>query len=1022
MRTRSVGIDKEATIQMLVCIDWMETSGRTPEPLPSLSDTALRNAKAVRIPEHVVTLGSWAFDRCLRMILVEIPNSGPSFGSFGPDTDSQGPPLAELGGGRGAEEQGNDSIATSALKAVKVDSTLGRREGQGPALQNAQICEPEVLNTECTSEDQPEPLVGLPRAGVRTRLARFQGLEYQLYLPSTWRDDAPPRTYPVVVFLHGAGDGKFSVMNSQSLPRLLTRNQSTCFDHRTCWCLPKEYERATAMKEAPIQSPEAFLSEEEDLWSPMASCNFAQTFPAITVMPQGWTVGQRIGWSFERLQKVKQLTQHVLQTYHGDPARVSLTGQSAGGAGAWRFAVDFGQLWSSVSVVCAPAPPQLAQELEGLPIWVIGDAGDGERGNDALVEALKRRHTGLVRYTRYTKAPPPPDPKYNFMLGHGSYDLIYRDPRLWQWALDQQRPSAVDAWKDRSPRVRSRCRAGEVPDGHKSRCELANMESKILGWLEPSCLEALLQRGLALLELGRPSAADHVLREGLQADGSAVLARSAPESQEVLDQLETYLKDEALLQQVQKLRETGNEHVRQGRYADASWCYEDCLQVLWGKDLIFPSEVKERAQRAVTGLWRQIRAAETAVLTNLSLCCLQGEVDWAPSPERAMQLCEIALTYDPDHVKDAEAVLTSAARKRPQDASLRQDLKRAQHRADEVRRKARDWEREAFRDLFERLPGFATPEACNGEDQEDRWPETQFPTPQKCLGTQEVQDYVTHLSESLQQEGEAAYMMELLYTIRHAVEMQWGSGSGKQLPRIVPLVQALTRSMGVVKTHEPGKGQRCLASYLVGLQPEKPLHDSADGPLAFCQPLEEAVETFLSELKHHEKHQQDLWEALWNGQGEALMWHCVPLVRRGSWTAGAAFARTCAALSAVALRPFEAGFARVEPMGVLRHEANTNYVLTVHLILELKAPGSYVAHVGEQSRSLEEGVLVFDPSYTHSMENTSQAELLVFYCHFYHPGISEVERYALLLLAQLMEMLQSSGMVKGTTLAPARGL
>ncbi|CAK9077532.1 unnamed protein product [Durusdinium trenchii] len=70
-----VGIDKEATIQMLVCIDWMETSGRTPEPLPSLSDTALRNAKAVRIPEHVVTLGSWAFDRCLRMILVEIPNS-----------------------------------------------------------------------------------------------------------------------------------------------------------------------------------------------------------------------------------------------------------------------------------------------------------------------------------------------------------------------------------------------------------------------------------------------------------------------------------------------------------------------------------------------------------------------------------------------------------------------------------------------------------------------------------------------------------------------------------------------------------------------------------------------------------------------------------------------------------------------------------------------------------------------------------------------------------------------------------
>lgn len=109
-------------------------------------------------------------------------------------------------------------------------------------------------------------------------------------------------------------------------------------------------------------------------------------------------------------------------------------------------------------------------------------------------------------------APPPPDPQYRFMVGHGShlgmdedgilhlivsmfglflckfhlncecvvyylynqqlryklkvrsaipyslykdrqwlrkswgYDLIYRDPRLWQWTLAQRRPSAIKAW------------------------------------------------------------------------------------------------------------------------------------------------------------------------------------------------------------------------------------------------------------------------------------------------------------------------------------------------------------------------------------------------------------------------------------------------------------------------------------------------------------------------------------------------------------------------------------------------
>lgn len=569
---------------------------------------------------------------------------------------------------------------------------------------------------------------------------------------------------------------------------------------------------------------------------------------------------------------------------------------------------------------------------------------------------------------------------------------------------------------------------GETPPNGMAALTFAEQALK----KDPTCLEALLQKGLALLELGRPSEAEHILQEGLQANGSAVLARSAPESQEVLDQLETFLQDEALLQKVQKLRETGNEHVRQGQYEAAAWCYEDCLQVLWGKDLIFPSEVAERAKRPCTGLWRQIRSAETAVVTNLSLCCLQGQKDWAPSPERAIQLCTIALTYDPEHVKamrrmghaycalhhyeDAEAILTSAVRQRPKDAALRQDLERARSQADDVRRRAKDWEREAFRDMFERLPGgFATPEVRGTT----AWPESQFPTPQRCLGADEVDDYVAHLSESLQQEGEAAYIMELLYTIRHAVEMQFGEGSGKQLARIVPLVQALTRSPGLVKSHEPGKGQRCLASRLTGLTPEQPLHDR-DESVAFCHQLRAQKKIFLDELQSQKMQKEILWEAPWSCQTEHS-WQCVPLVRQGAWVAGGFFGATSEVLSGnSAIRPFEAGFAKVMPKGVLRHEANTNYVLTLHLILELRTPGGqYVAHIGEQSRSLEEGVFVFDPSYAHWIENTSEAEMLIFYCHFYHPEISEVERYALLLLAQLMEMLQSSGVVRSATLAPA---
>eukprot|EP00429_Kryptoperidinium_foliaceum_P033183 CAMPEP_0176177076 /NCGR_PEP_ID=MMETSP0120_2-20121206/90711_1 /TAXON_ID=160619 /ORGANISM="Kryptoperidinium foliaceum, Strain CCMP 1326" /LENGTH=66 /DNA_ID=CAMNT_0017515155 /DNA_START=30 /DNA_END=226 /DNA_ORIENTATION=+ len=66
-------------------------------------------------------------------------------------------------------------------------------------------------------------------------------------------------------------------MNSQSLPRLLARNQSTSFDPRACWCLDAEYAPVIAMKEAPAASAEPFVDEMEDLRSPLADCDFAET-------------------------------------------------------------------------------------------------------------------------------------------------------------------------------------------------------------------------------------------------------------------------------------------------------------------------------------------------------------------------------------------------------------------------------------------------------------------------------------------------------------------------------------------------------------------------------------------------------------------------------------------------------------------------------------------------------------------------------------------------------------------------
>eukprot|EP00928_Gymnodinium_smaydae_P069876 TRINITY_DN5369_c0_g1_i2.p2 TRINITY_DN5369_c0_g1~~TRINITY_DN5369_c0_g1_i2.p2 ORF type:complete len:236 (+),score=40.51 TRINITY_DN5369_c0_g1_i2:436-1143(+) len=234
-------------------------------------------------------------------------------------------------------------------------------------------------------------------------------------------------------------------MNSQSLPRLLSRNQSASFDSRECWCLDPEYAPVLANREDE-NGALPFLDESEDVGSPLADCDFAATFGAIVVMPQGWLPDESSGWTEDRQEKVVAITRDVIQRYNGDASRVVLTGQSEGGRGAWNFAGARPELWSALNVICAPTAASDALAARALPVWVVGSVEDGLMGNDDLVSALKREAV-KVRYTRYTKSPPPPDPKYRSMSGHASYDLVYRDPRLWEWALSHENAAAENAWR-----------------------------------------------------------------------------------------------------------------------------------------------------------------------------------------------------------------------------------------------------------------------------------------------------------------------------------------------------------------------------------------------------------------------------------------------------------------------------------------------------------------------------------------------------------------------------------------------
>eukprot|EP00468_Gymnochlora_sp_CCMP2014_P006866 CAMPEP_0167766776 /NCGR_PEP_ID=MMETSP0110_2-20121227/15567_1 /TAXON_ID=629695 /ORGANISM="Gymnochlora sp., Strain CCMP2014" /LENGTH=266 /DNA_ID=CAMNT_0007654911 /DNA_START=251 /DNA_END=1048 /DNA_ORIENTATION=- len=219
-------------------------------------------------------------------------------------------------------------------------------------------------------------------------------LKYLLYLPK----NPTSKPSPMIVFLHGRGEsGAFDQTTQQSLPFQLDTNST-----------------------------------------------LTETFPFITIVPQcPRRCAMLNGWQEDILREVTKLVNQVAEKYGGNLQRVSLAGQSMGGNGAWEYAAMQKGLFSSVVVVCGYARThlytreRLASHLRGTPIWVFhaeNDAVISVRASDEMVETLKHDTTrATILYTRYSEAPPPPMERFSALEGHGSYELAFRDKKLYEW-------------------------------------------------------------------------------------------------------------------------------------------------------------------------------------------------------------------------------------------------------------------------------------------------------------------------------------------------------------------------------------------------------------------------------------------------------------------------------------------------------------------------------------------------------------------------------------------------------------
>jgi predicted peptidase len=217
-------------------------------------------------------------------------------------------------------------------------------------------------------------------------------MPYRLLKPETVEEG---KTYPLVLFLHGAGERgsdnvKQMVHGVSEFVRPENRRDYPCF-----LLVP--------------QCPEGKRWVEVD-WG--ADSHVLPKEPS------------------EPLRLVLDLLDDALNRYPIDRRRVYVTGLSMGGFGVWDLLARRPDLFAAAVPVCGGGDPATAKAIKDVPVWVFHGARDGavkpKRSRD-MVKALEDAG-GKPKYTEY------PD------VGHDSWNPAYRDPELMKWLFDRKKP------------------------------------------------------------------------------------------------------------------------------------------------------------------------------------------------------------------------------------------------------------------------------------------------------------------------------------------------------------------------------------------------------------------------------------------------------------------------------------------------------------------------------------------------------------------------------------------------------
>ena len=233
-------------------------------------------------------------------------------------------------------------------------------------------------------------------------------IAYRLFVPEGYNSST---SYPLVLFLHGAGE------SGSDNEIQLTANQGA-----TVWAKPAEQARHPCFVLAPQNPKDPRATSPQDPGR------------------MGWTTLMRYGFyrpfkSESVLQTVFAVLQQVAAEYNIDTNRMYATGLSMGCFGAFALNVDHPDTFAAIVGISGGLDPTKAAVLAKKPIWVFHAAQDlvvDVKFSRETVKALKDAG-GMPRYTEYGKE------VYVSSNAHSAWIPAYANREMRDWLFEQSK-------------------------------------------------------------------------------------------------------------------------------------------------------------------------------------------------------------------------------------------------------------------------------------------------------------------------------------------------------------------------------------------------------------------------------------------------------------------------------------------------------------------------------------------------------------------------------------------------------